>query len=122
MLALPVSSWLIAGSTLFLIFSAYSAISHHALLRQSGSIVRLELNDRVHIRLQTRAGHWLTGQILGSSTVAPWLTVLNIRREDQRWAAHVVLMADSLDPAVFRHLRVWLRWGPLTQSDAVMNS
>ena len=117
MLTLAIASWLVAGTALLLMLSAYVTISRHALLRQSQSIVRLELTDREHVRLQTRAGAWYSGRILGSSTVAPWLTVLNIRRDGQRWPAHVVLMGDSLDPAAFRRLRVWLRWGPRAEVD-----
>ncbi len=116
-LTLAVASWLVAGTALLLMLSAYVTISRHALLRQSQSIVCLELTDREHVRLQTHAGAWHSGCILGSSTVAPWLTVLNIRRDDQRWPAHVVLMGDSLDPAAFRRLRVWLRWGPRAEAD-----
>ena len=117
MLTLAIASWLVAGTALLLMLSAYVTISRHALLRQSHSIVRLELTDREHVRLQTHAGSWYSGRILGSSTVAPWLTVLNIRRDGQRWPSHVVLMSDSLDPAAFRRLRVWLRWGPRTEAD-----
>lgn len=112
MLTLGLGAWIIAGAALLLVFSACATISRHALLRQPQSIVRLELTDRDHLRLQTHAGAWHTGRILGSSTVAPWLTVLNVRRHGQRWPLHVVLMTDSLDPAAFRRLRVWLRWGP----------
>ncbi len=116
-LTLAAGAWLIAGAALLLMFSAYATISRHALLRQPASIVRLELTDREHVRLQTHAGAWYCGCILGSSTVTPWLTVLNIRRDDQRWPAHVVLLGDSLDPAAFRRLRVWLRWGPRAEPD-----
>lgn len=117
MLTLAIGAWLMAGTALLLMISAHATISRHALLRQPGSIVRLELTDRERIRLQTQVGAWYSGRILGSSTVDPWLTVLNIRRDDQRWPAHVVLMSDSLDPAVFRRLRVWLRWGPRATPD-----
>lgn len=112
MLTLPLDAGLLAGAALLMVFSACFSISRHALLRHSRSVVRLELTDRDHLRLQTRAGAWYSGRILGSSTVAPWLTVLNVRRDGQRWPLHVVLMTDSLNPAAFRHLRVWLRWGP----------
>ncbi len=122
MLTLAIGSWPIAGAALLLMFSAYATISRHALLRQPKSIVRLELTDRERIRLQTHAGIWHSGRILGSSTVDPWLTILNIRRDDQRWPAHVVLMGDSLDPAAFRRLRVWLRWGPRAEPDDAVTS
>ncbi len=121
LLTLAIDSWLIAGAALLLMFSAYTTISRHALLRQPGSIVCLELTDRDHIHLQSHAGVWHSGRILGSSTVAPWLTVLNIRRNDRRWPVHVVLMGDSLDPAAYRRLRVWLRWGPRAPADAAAN-
>ncbi len=122
LLTLAMDARLLAGTALLLMLSARAAILRHALLRRPGSIVRLELADREHIRLQTRAGAWHSGRILGSSTVDPWLTVLNIRRDDRRWPAHVVLMSDSLDPAVFRRLRVWLRWGPRAAPDVAETS
>ncbi len=112
MLTLDISAGLITGAAVLLLLSAGTTISRYALLRHSRSVVRLELTDREQVRWQTRVGSWHTGLILGSSTVAPWLTVLNIRCDGQRWPIHVALMSDSLDPAAFRRLRVWLRWGP----------
>lgn len=116
LLTLPLDAGLLAGATLLLVFSADFSISRHALLRHARSVVRLELTDREHLRWQTRAGSWQSGRILGSSTVAPWLTVLNVRCDGRRWPLHVVLLTDSLDAAAFRRLRVWLRWGPRTEA------
>jgi toxin CptA len=115
LVTLPVALWWLFGGAALLLLSALRSITHYALRRSSGSVQALEFADRTQLRVRTCDGAWHSGCILGNSTVGVALLVLNIRIEDQRWPAHVVITGDSLDAEDLRRLRVWLRWGPLPQ-------
>jgi hypothetical protein len=54
---------------------------------------------------------WRRGQLLGSSTITVGFVLLNIR-PDRGGNLHVVIPSDGMGIDDFRHLRVWLRWGP----------
>lgn len=100
------------GSGLLAIAIVASAIIsvRAALLKTSSSIVGLELDVDCACRAQTQGGEPLNASVLGSSFVAPYLTILNLRVEGRLMTKHVVLLPDSLDPESFRRLRVLLRW------------
>lgn len=93
----------IAGSLVYF-------MARDALLHAPQSIVALELRDSGSVSLQTRRGEWIEGDVLGSSYVSPFLTVINFRPLGQRGARHVILLSDNLDPRDSRRLRMWLRW------------
>lgn len=57
-----------------------------------------------------RDGRHLPCQILPTSVVTPWLTVLNALPESARFKRDVILLPDSLSAESFRRLRVWLKW------------
>ena len=52
----------------------------------------------------------LDAQVLGTTYVAPWLTVLNLRANGATLARHVLVVPDNADRESFRQLRVVLRW------------
>jgi toxin CptA len=106
--ALPL--WLRVLLLLFIGGSCGMALYGPALMRGKSSIVALELGDDARVAFQTRNGDWREGRVLGSSFVAPYLTVLNIRTEESPFARHVVILKDSIDAEAFRELRVRLRW------------
>lgn len=89
-----------------------SAVIHvrAALLKTVSSIVALEFADDCACKLETRRGELRDAAVLGSSFVAPYLTIINLRIEGRRFVRHAVLLPDSLDPNAFRELRVLLRW------------
>lgn len=95
------------------------AILHDAWRWLPRSIVALQLAGDGSLRCQTQDGRWREAQVLGSSCVTAWLTVLNLRLSGRRFGCSTVLLPDSLDAEDYRQLRVWLRWnGAVTQPDA----
>jgi toxin CptA len=48
--------------------------------------------------------------VLGTTFVAPWLIVINLKLERSRCARAVVILPDATDRESFRAARVWLRW------------
>jgi toxin CptA len=81
-----------------------------ALLRSRDAVVALEIKNDGALSFQTRRGEWYQGTLLGSSFVAPYLAVLNLRCESSRRIHHVVILPDSAATDAFRQLRIWMRW------------
>lgn len=96
--------------TLLIAGSCAAYLYGPALLRSDEAIVGLEIGEGGGLSFQTRRGEWQEGTLLGSSFVAPYLTVLNIKATGKRFARHVVILPDSIDAEDFRRLRVRLRW------------
>ena len=113
LLLLPLPGWGKALATAAMLGGGWHALRRHAWLRAAQSIRGIEVNVRGELRCRTPAQDWQPAQVLGSSTVTPWLVVLNLRFEGRRLARHAVLLPDSADAATLRRLRVWLRWGAL---------
>ena len=108
---LPLPVWgKVLGVLVVTLATTYS-YNQYAGLRLLRSITALEVGSKGELRCFTRAHDWRNAEVLGSSFVTPWLTVLNMRLPDQLLAQHVVLLPDTLESDAFRRLRVWLRWG-----------
>ncbi len=88
-----------------------------ALLRNRNAIVALEIGDSGVVTFRTRSGQWRRGTVLGSTFVAPYLTVLNLKVDGRRRAYHAVVMADSVAADEYRRLSVWLRWRKTAAAD-----
>jgi toxin CptA len=85
-----------------------------AALRSTESIVALEITAAGRISFRTRRGAWHACELLGTSYVSPWLTILNLKPAGR--VRHVVLVPDNVDARDFRRLRTWLRWGPRAEA------
>lgn len=107
-LALPMAVKLI-GTIIFAI-SLFYYLQYYALLRSPGSIVTFDLSEEMACTLETRRGDRIVCTLLGSSFVAPYLTVLNLKPSDRFFTRSVVILADGIDAEQFRQLRVLLRW------------
>ena len=119
-LMLPSSAKL--GGTILLIISLVFYLRRHALLRSPNSVSSLEVTDEMVCRLNTREGDRIAYTLLGSSFVAPYLTVLDLkplktdkrdksrRRLNKHFSRSVVILPDGINPEEFRQLRVLLRW------------
>lgn len=112
-LLLPLPGWGKALALAVMLGSGWHALRRHAWLRAPQSILGIEVNVRGELRCSTPGQDWQLADVLGSSTVTPWLVVLNLRFEGRRLARHVVLLPDSADAESLRQLRVWLRWGAM---------
>lgn len=103
------AGWLaVAGGVLALSLALelYTA----AFRRGSNAVVALRTTASGRLSARLRAQGWCDCDVLGSSCVTPWLTVLNIRKAGERRVRSVVILPDSMDAAEFRELRAWLRW------------
>lgn len=115
---LPIPLW---GKTVFgavVLFCTFYHIARDALLRMPWSITALEVSSKGSLRYLPRAGDWIEAEVLGDSFVTPWLTVLNLRLPERRFARHVVVLPDAVDAEAYRGLRVWLRWGSQAVDEA----
>lgn len=107
-LALPVAVKLTGAAVLTISLIFY--LRHYALLRAPAAVVAVELSDEMACTLETRRGERIGCALLGSSFVAPYLTVLNLQPEGKFFTRSVVILADAIDAEEFRQLRVLLRW------------
>lgn len=81
-------------------------------LRQlPGKVRGLKLTKDGSFSVRLVQDDWVPAEILGSSFVQPWLTVLHLRLEGRKRMLPVVLFPDALPHEAFRRLRVWLNWG-----------
>ena len=111
----------LTGSAL-LVVSLVFYLRRYALLRSPDSVSGLELTDDMVCILETQGGERIACALLGSSFVAPYLTVLELKplkldldaESPGRWrrffSRSVVILPDGIDPEEFRQLRVLLRW------------
>lgn len=113
-LALPMEAKL-AGTALLLV-SAVIYLRHYALLTSPGSVTGFELSDKMTCTVETRRGERIACALLGSSFVAPYLTVLElkplepVKSRRRSFARSVVILPDGIDAETFRQLRVLLKW------------
>lgn len=108
-LAMP--TWLKAALALCLLASLRFHLRRDGFLISPRSVVAFQIDQECKCAFQTRDGNWTDARLLGTSFVSPWLTVLNLLPDGQRFATHIVLLPGSLDREDFRQLRVLLRWG-----------
>lgn len=85
-------------------------LRRHAWRADPRALVAISLSDSLACEAEERSGNRIAGSVLGTSFVAPWLVVINLKVERRRLARAIVVMPDALDRESFRALRVWLRW------------
>jgi hypothetical protein len=85
------------------------ALWRHAFLRGARAITAVEITDNATGAALDRSTGWHDVQILGTSCVTPWLTVLNLAQARRR-PQHVLIVPDNADAEDFRNARVLLRW------------
>ena len=125
-LILPLSAKL-AGSAM-LIVSLVFYLRRYALLRSPDSVTYIELSEEMTCTVETRRGDRIVCALLGSSFVAPYLTLLELKplkwqdsielpgssaypkQRRRLFARSVVILPDGIDAEQFRQLRVLLRW------------
>jgi len=105
----PVPVWLKAAITLAIAASLVDTLARKAALHSDAAIVSLEVTDGGRVAFMTRNGEWRAAELLGTSYVSTYLTILNLKPQDGR-VRHVVLLPDNVDAQAFRRLRIWLRW------------
>ena len=94
-----------------LLLNLIYAMTYQAWRRWPTSIVGLLFERDGGVRVEYRNGTVRAARVLGSSFVAPYLTIV-LLKPDQRWlTSTVVILPDTVEPELFRQLRVWLKWG-----------
>lgn len=106
--ALPL--WLAFILSLAIVGSLVYTLLLHAWRRLPWSVVALHCDREGNLRVGYRDGGEKDAHVLPASTVAPFLTLVVFRPLSRRLAQSAVILPDALAPAVFRQLRVWLKW------------
>lgn len=93
-----------------LIISLLYYLRKDALLSANDAVIALQLKEDMCCIVTTRSGQSIACRILGSTFVAPYLTVMNLQPVGKFFMRSVVILPDSIKGDEFRRLRVWLRW------------
>jgi len=93
-----------------LLGSAWHTLRRDGFRTLQHSLIGLRLDADCRCEFQTRTGAWHEAALLGSSFVAPYLTVLNLKPAGGRLVKHLVILPDAVNAEDFRRLRVWLKW------------
>lgn len=102
--------WLILPTLSLLAGSLAFYLRRECLRLSPAAIVSVSLYPDCRCEFQTQDGEWHEAALLGTSFVAPYLTVLNLKPTDGRPSRHVVMLPDNVDAEYFRKLRVLLKW------------
>ena len=106
----PLSHWLAVLLMPVLLGSAWHALRSDGFRTLPHSLMALRLDEDCRCEFQTRTGTWHEAVLLGSSFVAPYLTVLNLKPAGARRVKHLVILPDAVNAEDFRRLRMWLKW------------
>ena len=114
-----VPSWASLTGMVLIVASLGYYLHHVALLRAPSSIIEARLRADGGVEMQRRDGSVLIGRLLEGSLVHPYLTTILFLPSRARFARAIAVLPDSLSPAQFRELRVWLKWRtPRAEGDA----
>ena len=102
--------WLESVAIAALAASLVFDVRQTALLRAPDAVIALEITPDDKLSIHTRRGEWIECEVLGSTYVISFLTILNLKGVDSGRNKRAVILPDSLDAGDFRKLRVWLRW------------
>jgi toxin CptA len=109
-LFVPLPLWLRFMLLGALLLNLLYALANQAWRVLPFSVVALEFEREGGARMLLRSGKMLEARVLGSSFVAPYLTIILLKTKRAWFARGVVLLPDMLAPDLFRTLRVWLKW------------
>ena len=102
--------WLELIAIAALVASLVFDVRQTALLRAPDAMITLEIASDDKLSIQTRRSEWIECEVLDSTYVTSFLTILNLKGIDSGRNTRAVILPDSLDAEDFRKLRVWLRW------------
>ncbi len=102
--------WLASIAVAALVVNLVFDVRQTAWLRAPDALIALEITSDENFSIQTRRGEWIECDVLGSTYVTSFLTILNLKAMDGGRAMRAVILPDSLDAEEFRQLRVRLRW------------
>lgn len=106
----PIPLWLKLLLGVMLAASLMQSLMREAWRIRPSSIVELQCEREGGVLVKTRSGKELTARVLGSSFVASYLTIVLLKPAASRRVRALVILPDAAEPALFRQLRVWLKW------------
>lgn len=109
-LSVTLPLWLRGMLLIALLLSLLHATAYQAWRAWPWSIVALQFEREGGVIVQYRNGAVREARVLSSSFVAPYLTIILLKPKRAWFSRSVVLMPDMLTPALFRSVRVWLKW------------
>ncbi|HEX9812442.1 MAG TPA: protein YgfX [Burkholderiales bacterium] len=105
---LPIALALKIPLVALIALSLVRTVAVHGLRRGGTAVTALLLSEEECLLRRRKANDWETGRLV-DSWVQPWLTLLVVRSDGQRWPTSVVILPDAVAPDTFRRLRVRLR-------------
>ena len=109
-LIVPISIWLQLFLCAMLVTSLGLYLAREAWRIRASSIVELQCDREGGAWIQTRRGETREARVLGSSFVAPYLTII-LLKPNANWRVRTLLiLPDAVEAELFRQLRVWLKW------------
>ena len=107
---LPFDLWLKIAAGLLLLASLIYHVRRNAMRTSLNAILALQISPECRCSAQVGSGDWFDAQLLATSFVSPYLTILNLRLDHAHLGKHVVILPDAIEAEQFRELRVLLRW------------
>lgn len=80
------------------------------LLRTKDSVIAIEDSGEDTLVVETRRGERIECDVLGTTFVSAFMTILNLKAVDGGQTRNVAIFADAVNADDFRKLRIWLRW------------
>ena len=98
-----------------ILVAAMTHLLQHAWRMLPWSCVGLDISNKNALTLVRKDGQKTTVTVLPSTTVTPYLTVINCHIVGANFMQrlfnpNIVIFADAIDAEQYRQLRVWLRW------------
>jgi toxin CptA len=109
-LSVPLPLWLSFLLLNLLLASLLYSLRNQVWRTWPFSIVALQFEQDGTVFMHYRNGKTLEAQVLGSSFVAPYLSIILLKSQQSWVARSVLVLPDMLTPELFRTLRVWLKW------------
>ena len=106
----PLALWLKLALSIVLLLSLARALRHGAWRMAPSSIVALACDREGAIQFTQRDGQTIDAQVLGSSFVAAYLTIVLLKPIFGGRVRPALVLPDMVAPELFRQLRVWLKW------------
>ena len=107
---LPFDLWLKIVAVLLILTSLIYHVRRDAMRTSRNAILALKISPECRCSVQVRSGDWFEAQLLSTSFVSHYLTILNLRFDHARLVQHIVMLPDAIEAEQFRQLRVLLRW------------
>jgi hypothetical protein len=105
---LPLAIELKITLVVLIAMSLVRSVGAHGLRLGRRAVIAVMFSQEECALRRRHSSDWENGRLV-DRWVQPWLTLLVVRGESQRWPTSIVICADAVAPDMFRRLRVRLR-------------